>query len=164
MNNNESIIHHLAMHIIALYSNYKYNHFLINYLLLLYGVNEIDLDLFICRSKQHIKDYKNYIYFTSNYMVYVFGNKKIRITNRTIINVCKLLLDKQDVYKVINVNDIHAYIRCITPNKMSSRDVFTAVVNELYVSGNIVAIDKLCENRGISLDSCITDYIEPSNI
>ena len=59
---------------------------------------------------QHI----NYIYFTSNYVVFVvndyktrdvYGVKKFTIKSRPFINACKILLDDKDEYKLIDANN-----------------------------------------------------------
>ena len=162
-------INDLANYITERLVDKDYTSFIINYLLLKYGLRNADVNLTIVKSKAHATDTNiNYIYFTSNYVVFVvndyktrdvYGVKKFTIKSRPFINACKILLDDKDEYKLIDANNKNAFIQSRTLNKIGSGMIFKSVVSELYANGMKNEIRKLGKSRGTSDSTMEKDYI-----
>lgn len=162
-------ISEIAEYTTSLLIDKDYTSFIINYLLLKFGLRNGDVNLTIVKHKTDaINDKINYIYFTSNYVVFkvndyktrvVYGVKKFSIYSRPFINACKLLLDDKASHKLIESSNKNAFIQSRTLNKMGSGMMFKSVVSELYANGKKNEIRKLGKSRGTSESTMEKDYI-----
>tara|TARA_R110000803_G_scaffold7869_5_gene25337 strand:+ start:850 stop:1683 length:834 start_codon:yes stop_codon:yes gene_type:complete len=158
----------LANYVASRLTAKDYTSFIINYLLLKYGLRNSDVNLTIVKSKTQATDKNiNYIYFTSNYVVFVvndykthdiYGTKKFTIKSRPFINVCKILLDDADSHVLIEATNKNAFIQSRTLNKMGSGLMFKSIVSELYSHGEKTKIRKLSLSRGTSISTIEREY------
>ena len=161
-------INDIATYVAQQLSARDYTSFIINFLLFKFGLRNADVNLTIVKSKAYATDDSiNYIYFTTNYIVFivndyktraVYGPKKFKITSRPVINACKILLDDEDEYKLIPASNINAFIQSRTLNKMGSGMYFKSVVSELYRNGKKNEIRNLCASRGTNVATCEKEY------
>ena len=162
-------ISELAEFVASRLSAKDYTSFIINYLLLKYGLRNADVNLTIVKSKTDATDTSiNYIYFTSNYCVFlvndyktrsVYGVKKFTIKSRPFINACKILLEDKEEHKLIESNNKNAFIQSRTLNKIGSGMIFKSIVSELYANGKKNEIRNLGLSRGTSNSTMEKDYI-----
>ena len=146
-----------------------YTTYIINYLMVKYGLRNLDLNLEIVKDKSIMKDNKtaNYIYLTKKYVMFiiqtyktrsVYGIKTFRIEDKEFMNVCKTLLADTDRYKLIQSSNNNKFIQERTLNNLGEGLVFKSVLHELSADGDIASIKKLAVSRGTSLSVIFEDY------
>lgn len=145
-----------------LFKSGNWQDYIINYLLLHYGVRNMDLNLIITRDKSAKKNKvdnfllvqsKNIIYIRNNYKTSkIYGTKTHTITNKDFLYAVKqfgegylLGNDKQN---------IGAYIQNKTLNQIGEGNIFKILVENSTKSG----LTKLYDNRGTSVSTIIESY------
>ena len=162
-------IEDLYEHIQQALKNEDYTTYIINYLMVKYGLRNLDLNLEIVKDKSIMKDDKttNYIYFTKKYVMFiiqtyktrsVYGIKSLRIEDKDFINVCKILLTDTDRFKLIESSNNNKFIQERTLNNMGEGLVFKSVLHQLSNDGDIETIKRLSLSRGTSLSVIFEDY------
>ncbi len=170
-----------------LYKDGKYIDFIINYIMINYGVRNMDLDLIVVKDKNQVNDIDNFIYATTKYVVVVinkyktastYGKKRFTIYNNDLIRAVNNLLtggslapptptptqenafgaSPRDELKLINAVDINAYIQSRTLNNMGEGLVFKSIIAELAKHNNIDKIKKLSKHRGSDVNTIFKDY------
>jgi len=150
-----------------LYKDRKYIDFIINYIMINYGVRNMDLDLIIVKDKSQVNDTDNFIYATTKYVVVVinkyktastYGKKRFTIYNNDLIRAVNNLLGDNNELKLINAVDINAYIQSRTLNNMGEGLVFKSIIAELAKQNKIDKIRELSKHRGSNVDTIFKDY------
>ena len=152
----------LINHLNGLFRQAKWRDYIINYLLIHYGVRNQDLNLIITREKAAKKNgidnfllvqSKNIIYIRNNYKTAkIYGSKSHRINNKDFFYAVKQLgvgyllgSDKQHIGN---------FIQDRTLNKIGEGNIFKILVENSTKSG----LTKLYENRGTSVSTIIESY------
>lgn len=148
--------------------------YIINYLMIKFGVRNMDLDLDIIKDKSIMKDNTttNYIYITKKYAMYVvnsyktrsvYGVKKLKIEDKEFMNVCnKLLVDNDtDQHTLFTSSNNNKFIQSKTLNGMGEGLYFKSIIYEMSQEGYVSLIKKIGATRGTSL-TCVFDnyYVE----
>lgn len=148
--------------------------YIINYLMIKFGVRNMDLDLDIIKDKSIMKDdtTTNYIYITKKYAMYVvqsyktrsvYGVKKLKIEDKEFMGVCeKLLVDNDtDQHTLFTSSNNNKFIQSKTLNGMGEGLYFKSIIYEMSQEGYVSLIKKIGATRGTSL-SCVFDnyYVE----
>ena len=150
-----------------LYKDGKYIDFIINYLLLNYGVRNQDLDLMLVSNKSQVNDSDNFIYSTTKYVVVIinkyktsssYGKKKFTIYNNDMIRSVNKLLGDNTELKLINAIDINGYVQSRTLNSIGETLMFKSIIAELAKQNKIDEIKKLSKTRGSDVNTIFKDY------
>ena len=119
--------------------------YIINYLMIKFGVRNMDLDLDIIKDKS------------------VYGVKKLKIEDKEFMNVCnKLLVDNDtDQHTLFTSSNNNKFIQSKTLNGMGEGLYFKSIIYEMSQEGYVSLIKKIGATRGTSL-SCVFDnyYVE----
>jgi len=150
-----------------LYKDEKYIDFIINTIMIGYGVRNLDLDLIIVKDKSKVNETDNFIYATTKYVVVVinnyktassYGKKRFTIYNNQLIRSVNKLIGDNDEVKLINAVDKNAYIQSRTLNGMGEGLVFKSIISELANQNKIDEIKKLSKTRGTEVGTIFNDY------
>lgn len=156
-----------------LFDEEKYQSYVINYLLIKYGVRNKDLNVFITDNKQIIKknNDQNYLYVKANSIDYIrndyktvnaYGNKIYNITDKKFLQAVKSL--DNDTYLLnpdgkIHENVLTEYVKRHTYNKLTESDYFKINIKHAFKSDAPQAlIKKLSETRGTEYGTIIAHY------
>lgn len=160
-------IEELNEHINQLLTNRDYTAYIINYLIVRYGLRNMDLDFRIVKDKSMGNNKTNYIYLTKKYAMYVinqyktrstYGVKKLKIVDSDFRRVIKKLLDDKDEYEFINANNVNKFIQHRTYNGLGEGKIFKSIISELADDGDIKRIKELGETRGTEITTIFNDY------
>jgi len=150
-----------------LYKDEKYIDYIINYLLVNYGVRNQDLDLMLVSNKSQVNDTDNFIYPTTKYVVAIinkyktsssYGKKKFTIYTSDMIKAVKKLLSNKEQFKLINAVDINGYIQSRTLNSMGETLIFKSIISELASNNDIDKIQQLSKTRSTDVNTIFKDY------
>ncbi len=149
--------------------------YIINFLIINYGVRNQDLNLTITRDKSVISKFNkdlpmNYLYMTKKYAYYIvnvyktkdtYHQKKYMITRLPFQEACENLLG--DEYEHLLLGDIDEASLSNTIQRMTFRSMgegrlFKAVVYNTIKSGNTKRLQELSKSRGTSLETILNDY------
>ena len=149
--------------------------YIVNFLIINYGVRNQDLNLTITRDKSVISKFNkdlpmNYLYMTKKYAYYIvnvyktkdsYDQKKYMITRQPFQDACENLLG--DDYEHLLLGDIDETslsntIQRMTFRNMGETKLFKAVVYNTIKSGNTKRLQELSKSRGTSLETILTDY------
>jgi hypothetical protein len=156
-----------------LFDEEKYQSYVINYLLIKYGVRNKDLNVFITDNKQLVKknNDQNYLYVKANSIDYIrndyktvniYGGKIYNITDKKFLQAVKSL--DNDTYLLNPDRKIHEsiltdYVKRHTYNKLTESDYFKINMKHAFKSeATQAALKKLSESRGTSYDNLIKYY------
>ena len=157
----------------------KFRQYIINYLLINYGVRNLDCDVLITKDKSvtlkrnNLKE--NYLYVTPRYIIYqrnnyktssVYGRKTYKIVNlsfRHSVNLilgnkneCRLLFGCLD--KTYNEKQIGNIVLNSTFNKIGESSYFKILIKHYQLENNIDMIRFLSSSRGTDLNTIFKYY------
>ena len=157
----------------------KFRQYIINYLLINYGVRNLDCDVLITKDKSvtlkrnNLKE--NYLYLTNRYIIYqrnnyktssVYGRKTYKIVNlsfRHSVNLilgnkneCRLLFGCLD--KTYNEKQIGNIVLNSTFNKIGESSYFKILIKHYQLENNIDMIRFLSSSRGTDLNTIFKYY------
>jgi len=150
-----------------LYKDGKYIDFIINYIMITYGVRNMDLDLIVVKDKSQVNQTDNFIYTTTKYVVVVinkyktastYGMKKFMVYNNDMIRAVNNLLGDNTEFKLINAVDKDAYIQSRTLNNLGETLVFKSIIAELAKHNKIDKIKQLSKTRSSDVNTIFKDY------
>jgi len=147
------------------FSKKQYIKYIINYLMLIYGVRNQDLDLIIGPATD---DDKNYLTIKPAKIIYkrntyktsgTYGPQKHEITDTKFIKAVKAL-NKEigEDKKLFNNKQIANDIKKYQINKHSESDIFKLIIDYYYNKEDTEAINKLSESRGTSINTIKSFY------
>lgn len=163
-----------------LFDEGNYVSYIINFLLIKFGVRNKDLNVFITDDKKIVKanNSDNYLYVKSNSIDYIrndyktmttYGNKTYNITDKKFIQAVKSLdnntwiLQRQDGGKM-QENQFGSAVRDYTYNRLSETDYFKIQIKHALKTDSPKAyIEKLSLSRGTKPEN-IMAYYTLSNI
>ena len=160
----------------GLYSKKMYREYVINYLMIKFGVRNMDVDVEIVSDKSKVNDIDNFLLITKKYISFIvnryktrdtYGNKKMKIEVKPFISAVKHLYDEceDDVcYLLINpdtkqlVKDKNKFILNRTHKKLGEGLYFKIVVSNYISQGKISSAKLLGKTRGTDINTIIEDY------
>ena len=147
------------------YKNNRFRAFIINYLLLNFGVRNKDLNLIITRNSKKIDKTKNYLVIRKNTAHYIRNDYKTKNVYNSKKNVIKsirlleaaeeLLGDKEHVSLLQNTINLGQEIQKYTYNNLLEGDIFKIVVSSKKSLKNI---ENITNKRGSSVNAVISNY------
>ncbi len=169
----------IERYIKTLLNNKDYVSYIVNYLLLTYGVRNLDLNLILTSDKDvTLKGHNseiNYLYVTSTYVMFIrnnyktykkYGQKKIKIIKKSFVNACtQLLSDNYDTPLLklkngdpISEESIGRVIQEMTYNNIGEGMYFKVNIADSKKSNNIKRIRDLSNHRGTALETVFQEY------
>jgi len=169
----------LDLYLKTLYNDKNYVAYIVNFLLLNYGVRNMDLNLIMTSDKGVIlksnKSKSNYLYITTAYVVYLrnnyktystYGSKRIRIVKKSFLNACKQLLgDNYDVplLKLKNGDEISEgsvgrVVQSMTYDGLGEGRYFKSLIVDAKKTKNIKRIRELADHRGTDVEEVFNSY------
>lgn len=134
----------------------QYKKYIVNYLMMKYGVRNKDLNLSIIKTKKEIEPNKNYLLIKKDEVKYIrddykthskYGTQTHDITDEKFIIAVK----KLGVGKLFQGNQISNDLRKVYIDKNGEAKVFKMMIDYYYDNKDSAAIKKLSETRGTSL-------------
>jgi len=169
----------IERYIKTLLNNKDYVSYIVNYLLLTYGVRNLDLNLILTSDKDVTlkanSSQINYLYITSTYVMFIrnnykthktYGQKKIKIVKKSFLNACKELLgDNYDkpLLTLKNGNEISEdsigrVVQEMTYNNIGEGMYFKVNISNAKQSNNIKRIRDLSNHRGTAIETVFSEY------
>ncbi len=158
----------------------KYKDYIINYLLINYGVRNNDINLLITNDKSVLlkknTDKKNYLYYTKRYVIFqrndyktvsTYGRKSYKIINLGFRNALSRLLGGKDDCNLlfdcekdgdINLKQIGNRVLNATFDKLGESKYFKILINHYKEKGDIDKIRFLSQSRGTDLQTIFNYY------
>ena len=155
----------LINHLNALYYDENWSHFIINYLLVNFGVRNADVNVEIVSLKREaINSESNYIWMpkSANKAVWIrnfyktvgnYGTQEIEITDAKFIHALKNVKIK---VLLPNNTNVGALVKTITLNGIGEGAYFKILVDHFKTDLN--KLKELSEYRGTSLETIISSY------
>tara|TARA_A100001201_G_scaffold142457_1_gene140724 strand:+ start:2767 stop:3651 length:885 start_codon:yes stop_codon:yes gene_type:complete len=169
----------LELYIKTLYNEKNYVPYIVNYLLLNFGVRNLDLNLLITRDKNvsliGFQSSINYLYVTSSTVMYIrnnyktyrtYGQKKIKITTKNFVKACNELLGGEFDKPLLTLKNgdeisedsIGRVIQEMTYDKLGEGKYFKINIVDAKSDNNIKKIRELSNNRGTALETVFSEY------
>jgi hypothetical protein len=156
-----------------LYDANQFEDFVINFLLLNYGVRNQDINVKLIDKKDfnnalmgnYLVVYKNKIvYHRTDYKTFLqYGMKHIEITNKNFIRavsnlpIDKYLLGGRDT--PMNISNLTSYIKTKTMRGLTQREIFKLIVNHIKTKPNFIQLLEFYSyNRGTNPQTIIDNY------
>ena len=162
----------LKKHLHELLLKKDYRKYIINYLLINYGVRNKDLDVEIVDKKHKLEDDKNYLVIFKNSVRWVindyktlkaYGQKIINIRSKVFLNALislntKHLLEYQDGRHVPEYS-VGIYIPKMTYKNLTEADYFKIIMKHIKSENNFKNnLHKYSESRGSNILTIINNY------
>ena len=157
----------------------KHREYIINYLLINYGVRNLDCNVLITRDKSVTLKRntlaENYLYVTNRYIIYqrnnyktssVYGRKTYKINNLSFRNSVNLLLGNRTQCRLLfdcdgdtyNEKQIGNIVLNVTYNKIGEGNLFKVLIKHYNNSSNIDMIRFLSSSRGTDINTIFKYY------
>ena len=147
------------------YKNKRFRAFIINYLLLNFGVRNKDLNLTITRNSKNLYKTKNYLVVRKNTLNYirqdyktvkVYNSKKNVIKSIRLLEAAEELLgDMESVPLLQNTINLGQEIQKYTFNNLLEGDIFKIVVSS---KKSLKDVERLTDKRGSSVNAVLNNY------
>ena len=134
----------------------QFEKYIVNYLMMNYGVRNKDLDLTIIKTKKEIEPKKNYLLLKKDRIKYIrddykthskYGTQTHDITDDKFIFAVKKLGPR----KLLEGNQISNALRKLYINKHNEAKIFKMMIDHYYDNKDSEAIKRISETRGTSL-------------
>ena len=142
----------------------EYKKFIVGYLMLTYGVRNMDTDVEIVKDKKDMTDDKqNYLILKPSKVTWVrnhyktvktFGVQTHVITDAEFIKAVK----KHGVGRIFAEGQMNNQMKKLLINKMNEARVFKMVIDELYDNKDTEGINRMSKSRGTSINTIKTFY------
>ena len=155
--------------------------YIINYLLINYGVRNADLNLTITNDKSVILkkniEKKNYLYYTRRYIIYqrndyktvsTYGKLSYKIINLSFLNAlsillgsknnCELLLNCDADNKITQLSQVGNKVQKATYDELGETKYFKILIRHHKENGDIEKIRFLSQSRGTDLTTIFNYY------
>ena len=147
------------------YKNNRFMAFIINYLLLNFGVRNKDLNLIITRNSKNLDKTKNYLVVrknTINYIRHDYKTVKVYKTKKNVIKSLRLLeaanqllCDMESIPLLQNTINLGQEIQKYTYNNLLEGDIFKIVVSS---KKSLKEVERLTDKRGSSIKAVLNNY------
>ncbi len=165
----------LENHTKILFKKEQYVSYIINFLMLRYGVRNKDLNLVLTKNKDVIsvgyKSKVNYLYVTQKYTHFVrndyktfetYGRQKHRIEKSQFNRAVKAVLgdeyEKQLLGQGVSEDSVSKIIQRNTFDELGEGKYFKIQLRDLKNQGNIKRIRELAKSRGTDLETVFQEY------
>jgi hypothetical protein len=138
------------------YLNNEWKKYIVNYLMMHYGVRNKDLNLSIVKTKKEMKEGENYLLLKKDKVVYIrddykthktYGKKTHEIHDKLFNEAVK----KAGVGKLIPEAQISNGLRKLYINKHNEAKIFKLLIDHYYDKDDATSIKRLAADRGTSL-------------
>ena len=138
------------------YLNNEYKKYIVNYLMMHYGVRNKDLNLEIVKTKKEMTDGNNYLLLKKDKVVFVRDDYKThktygKKTHEIHDNIFHECVKKSGVGKLIAEAQISNGLRKLYLNKHNEAKVFKMMIDHYYDKDDSASIKRLAADRGTSL-------------
>ena len=160
----------------GLYSKKMYREYIINYLMIKFGLRNLDIDVIITDDKSKVNGVDNFLLITKKYISFIvnryktrdtYGTKKFKLEVKPFISavkhlydecdtdtVCKLLINKDGT----DVVDKNKYILHRTYDKLGEGKIFKSIVSDYIKQGKIEKTKSYGKTRGTDISVILKDY------
>tara|TARA_E500000305_G_scaffold111886_2_gene128769 strand:- start:2551 stop:3417 length:867 start_codon:yes stop_codon:yes gene_type:complete len=163
----------------TLYKKEQYVPYIVNFLMLRFGVRNKDINLVITNNQEITfvgdKSKVNYLYVTKKYITYVrndykthstYGKQKHKIEKSQFTRAVKAVLGDDYEKPLLKLADgdsvsedsVSKIIQRYTYNGLGEGKYFKIQIQELKKQGNIRRIRELAKNRGTDLETVFQEY------
>ena len=134
----------------------EWKKYIVNYLMMRYGVRNKDLNLEIVKTKKEMTDGNNYLLLKKDKVVYIRDQYKTKLTygkktHEIHDNLFHECVKKAGVGKLIAEAQISNGLRKLYLNKMGEAKVFKMMIDHYYEKDDSASIKRLAADRGTSL-------------
>ena len=134
----------------------EYKKYVVNYLMMRYGVRNKDLNLSIVKTKKEMNEGENYLLLKKDKVIYVRDDYKThktygKKTHEIHDNIFHECVKKAGVGKLIPEAQISNGLRKLYLNKMGEAKVFKMMIDHYYDKDEPASIKRLAADRGTSL-------------
>ena len=138
------------------FENAEYKKYIVNYLMMTYGVRNKDLDLTIIKAKKDIEPKKNYLLIKKDKIKYIRDDYKTHSkygTQTHDINNDKfeMAVKKVGLGKLFDANQISNALRKLYIDKHGEAKIFKMMIDHYYDNKDSESIKRISETRGTSL-------------
>ena len=138
------------------YQKEEYKKYIVNTLMMRYGVRNKDLNLSIVKTKKEMKDGENYLLLKKDKVVYIRDDYKThktygKKTHEIHDNLFHEAVKKTGVGKLIAEAQISNGLRKLYINKHNEAKIFKLLIDHYYDADDSVSIKRLAADRGTSL-------------
>ena len=138
------------------YQKEEYKKYIVNTLMMRYGVRNKDLNLSIVKTKKEMKDGENYLLLKKDKVVYIRDDYKThktygKKTHEIHDNLFHEAVKKTGVGKLIAEAQISNGLRKLYINKHNEAKIFKLLIDHYYDADDSVSIKRLASDRGTSL-------------
>jgi hypothetical protein len=138
------------------YLKNEYKKYIVNFLMMRYGVRNKDLNLEIVKTKKEMTDGNNYLLLKKDKVIYVRDDYKThktygKKTHEIHDNIFHECVKKAGVGKLIPEAQISNGLRKLYLNKMGEAKVFKMMIDHYYDKDDSASIKRLAADRGTSL-------------
>ena len=162
----------LTAYLDTLYKNNEHLKYVINYLLINYGVRNKDLDIIIVRDKKHITNDDNYFVVLKTRVIWVrnvyktagkYGSKSITIKNIKFMKSLNALQRGDNAPLLINASGgriadgtIGYFIQNLTLDRIGEGNIAKIIMK--HNEGNYNKLTELSNHRGTNVETLISRY------
>ena len=134
----------------------QYKKYIVNYLMMTYGVRNKDLDVTIIKAKKDIEPKKNYLLINKDKIKYIRDDYKTHSkygTQTHDINNDKfeMAVKKVGLGKLLDANQISNALRKLYIDKNGEAKIFKIMIDHYYDNKDSESIKRISESRGTSL-------------
>jgi uncharacterized protein YjaZ len=138
------------------YLKNEWKKYIVNYLMMKYGVRNKDLNLEIVKTKKEMKEGENYLLLKKDKVIYIRDQYKTRSTygkktHEIHDNIFHECVKKAGVGKLIPEAQISNGLRKLYINKHNEAKVFKLLIDHYYDKDDSASIKRLAADRGTSL-------------
>jgi hypothetical protein len=161
----------LQVHLAKLYNEGKYVSYIVNYLIVNYGVRTQDVNVIVTNNKKDILPNDNYllvkkssiIYIRDNYKTHkTYGKKEMVIKNKQFVDAVKALMLNNEPLLVtrtgqrLSQESQGRVIQDMTYNQIGEGRIFKIIIDKFKF--NEAKLKELAESRGTSLQEIMKHY------
>jgi hypothetical protein len=146
------------------YEEGEWKKFIVNYLMMTYGVRNMDTDVEIVKNKKDATDDKqNYLILSKDKVIWIrnkyktvktFGQQTHEITDPEFIRAVK----KHGVGRLFTEGQISNSIRKLLIDKMNEARIFKMLIDDAYDKKDTIRINELSKSRGTSISTIKSFY------
>ena len=134
----------------------EWKKYVVNYLMMRYGVRNKDLNLSIVKTKKEMNEGENYLLLKKDKVVYIRDDYKThktygKKTHEIHDNLFHEAVKKSGVGKLIPEAQISNGLRKLYINKMGEAKIFKLMIDHYYDKDDSASIKRLAADRGTSL-------------
>ena len=157
-------LHEFQKELMKSYEEGEWAKFIVNYLMMTYGVRNMDTDVEIVKSKKDATDSnQNYLIISKDKVIWIrnkyktvktFGQQTHDITDPEFVRAVK----KHGVGRLFTEGQISNSIRKLLIDKMNEARIFKMLIDDAYDKKDTIRINELSKSRGTSISTIKSFY------